>query len=135
MSSGGVACCKYSAFDPALVPALEKILRCQEEVARGELDPADLVLRSLSKTETNERCGLRVGPSLVELAVGGGFPASKASHVLVVRGTFGVLGKKVLRCWMAEVVRARRTPGGRYLSLGSKVKTKESSESDESLPL
>lgn len=40
---------------------------------------------------------------------------------------------RAFRCLIADVVAARRTCGGRYLSFGSRVKTRESSEADETL--
>ncbi len=98
MSSGGEILFDDSDFNPALEEPLEKTLRCQEVTARGVLDPTDLVLRILSKMEIKERCGRRVGPSLVEPAVGGEFAESETSRSAVVRGILDVWRTNAFLC-------------------------------------
>ena len=74
-------------------------------------EPADLVWRSLWKTDKSERC-----LSSVDWPVRGTVSSLSGSPVATLYLGFGVIVSLAFRCWIAEVVAARRTPGGRYLS-------------------
>ncbi len=114
------------ATSPALDPDLEKTLRGHDR------PPADLVWRRMSTTDARLR-GFdnvdwppRVEESLLSLPVGGVFwPDLKAR----------IVAMEFLRDWMAEVLAVRRAPCGRYLSLGSSVKTSRDSTDDDGLML
>lgn len=98
MSSGGGALREDSDFNPALEEPREKTLRCHEVTARGLLDPADLVLRSFSNIEIKERCGRRVGPSVIESAVGGRSVESEKLRSAVDRGNLEVWRTNAFGC-------------------------------------
>ena len=113
---------------PPLDPDREKSLGGQ---ARPDFafEPADLVWRSLWKTDRSERC-----LSSVDWPVRGTLYSLSGSFVAALCLIFGIAARLALRCLIAEVVAARRTPGGRYLSWGSRVKTRmESMDVDEPL--
>lgn len=115
-------------------PAREKILRGHTRLDLV-FEPADLVCRIRWNIDRRECCLSRVSTARVVFEVCGTTSAPDKP----LRGTPTLVlvnaGRQALRAWTAEVVVARRTPGGRYLSFGSKVKTAESRELVEMLRL
>ena len=113
----------------------------REKILRGHtrfefvFEPADLVCRIRWNTEGKERCLSRISRACVIFEVCGTTSAPVEQLGGALTNGLVIAVKRALRAWMAEVVVARRTPGGRYLSFGSNVKTAESRELDETLRL
>ena len=115
-------------------PAREKILRGHTRFD-VEFEPADLVCRIRWKTERTEFRFSRISTVWGAVEVCRAFTAPMDQFRCAWTISLFVVERQALLAWTAEVEIARRTPGGRYLSFGSRVKTAESRELDETLRL